>query len=173
MFALDQVYAAAMNLATGLAGAGAAWFALRKRYSTDTTEIRKDRGEWEWIQAAIAERERALQEVAEARDERTADVQTIARLEARLEAFEGRATAYGEERERQHGACEERVRSVSEELLASKLELRDQKLANSRLFLELVKHDRALAERLMLEYHLRGGPWGTPAPSQPSETAAP
>lgn len=46
-------------------------------------------------------------------------------------------------REKQFGACEERVRSLSEQVL-------DLRLANGRLQQELAKHDPAAAERLLV-----------------------
>lgn len=143
---------AATSFATACAGAVGAWLALRRRYSEDSTEIKKDRGEWQWIQSAISEREKALREVEEARDVHTEDVRSIARLEARLEAMAERLKALEEARERQIGACEERVRSLAEQVL-------DQKLANGRLFMALARVDKPEAERLLL-LHLRPGPPG-------------
>lgn len=143
---------AATSMFTAVAGAFGAWLALRRKYSEDSTEIRKDRGEWTWIQQAVSEREKALREVDEARDIHTEDVRSIARLEARLEAMVERMKALEEARERQIGACEERVRSLAEQVL-------DAKLANGRLFMALAKLDKPEAERLLL-LHLRPGPPG-------------
>lgn len=143
---------AATSMFTAVAGAFGAWLALRRKYSEDSTEIRKDRGEWTWIQQAVSEREKALREVDEARDIHTEDVRSIARLEAKLEAMVERLKALEEARERQIGACEERVRSLAEQVL-------DAKLANGRLFMALAKVDKPEAERLLLE-HLRPVPPG-------------
>lgn len=145
----DQWFTGVQTAATGVMTAAAGflggWAILRRKYSSDSTEIKKDRGEWKWIQSAISEREHALREVDEAKDIHTEDVRLIARLEAQVASME-------DARERLLGACEERVRSLAEQVL-------DQKLNNARLFGELWRLDRAVAERLLVE-HLRPVPPG-------------
>jgi hypothetical protein len=136
---------AATSFATGCAGAFGAWLALRRKYSEDTTEIKKDRGEEKWISNTVQERSDAFKEVGALRAQLTEYATKNARLEAKLEMCDEAAKGREEERHRQAGACEERVRSLSEELL-------EKNLLNGRLFIELVTLDKALAERLMLEH---------------------
>lgn len=124
---------------TAVAGAFGAWLALRRKYSEDSTEISKDRGEKKWVQQLLEEG-------------RPVDARSIGRLEAMVEAYKERIEELEAERSAKFSACEERVRSLSEQVL-------DQKLANGRLFLALSSVDPAGAERLLLE-HLRPAPPG-------------
>lgn len=153
---LQTAFTSAM---TAVAGALGAWGLLRRKYSQDTTEIRKDQGEWQWIQAALAERDRVVLAMEAARVTLTEDARTIARLEARVAFLEDRDMMYEEDRIRHLGACEERVRSLSEQVL-------DQKLNNARLFMALSKADPEAAESLLLQ-HLRPVPPNTPGNEPP------
>lgn len=74
------------SAATALAGAGASWLALRRKYSSDTTGIAKDKAESSLMATLIAERDMAMTTAREAWAQRTEDARQIARLEARLDA---------------------------------------------------------------------------------------
>jgi hypothetical protein len=102
--------------------------------------------------AANAGRDAANKVVHEVLEMRTADARTIARLEARVAAFEERAAEHDLEREKKYGACEERVRALAERVL-------DLQMANGRVFAELARANPAAAERL-LQLQIRPVPPG-------------
>lgn len=130
---------AATSFFTAVAGFFGGWAVVRRKYSSDSTEIAEDRGQKKWMQQLLEEG-------------RPVDARTIGRLEAMVEAYKERIEELESDRAAKVVACEERVRSLSEQVL-------DQKLANGRLFLALSSVDPAGAERLLLE-HLRPGPRG-------------
>jgi hypothetical protein len=133
------VQTAATSLLTAVAGFLGGWAVVRRKYSADSAEIAKDRGQVNWVQQLLEEG-------------RPADARTIGRLEATVEAYKERIADLESERAEKVGACEERVRSLSEQVL-------DAKLANGRLFAALAAIDKPAAERLLLD-HLRPGPPG-------------
>lgn len=127
------------SIATAAGGFVGGWALMRRRLSSDSTEITKDRVESRWMLSLEAAASTARE-----------DSRTIAKLEARLEDALEREKATKEHdirREQMVGACEERVRSLSEQLL-------DQKMVNGRLFMALTHADKDAAERLLQE-HLR------------------
>ena len=73
---------------TGVGGAITAVLALRRRYSQDSTAITHDKAESKLIATLMAERDFAMREAREARDQRMIDVGRIAHFEALMEAGE-------------------------------------------------------------------------------------
>ena len=74
------------SVATGIASAAAAFFALRKKYSADTTAIVEDRTEAKLLVTLMAERDAAVKAASEAWNERLKDARELARLGALLES---------------------------------------------------------------------------------------
>jgi hypothetical protein len=127
----DSFTSAVLDIAKGLAGAGLAWLALRKRYSADTTDITEDKTK-QWLittlRAEIADarvqRDKATEVAKESVDIRIADATTIATLRADLKNHE-RSSVICEERsskaEARAAAAEEHSRKQSEELLVANM----------------------------------------------------
>lgn len=138
---IETAFTAAL---TAVGGALTAWGVLRRRLSADALEIAKDRGEATWIR----------------------DMREMGRMEAKLNAAEtmiqflqDKHAEYIVGRERQFGACEERVRSLGERNL-------DLDLANKRLYAALREYNEAEADELML-LQLRPVPPGTEGNAPP------
>lgn len=131
-----------------ITGALVAWRQLAKTQNT----VAKDMSETGWIKDMRQERADALKEIGAARLEMKDLARENGMLNAQVAAYKDRLREREDGREKMIGACEERVRSLAEQVL-------DQKLANGRLFIELVRHDQPAAERL-LQLHLRPGPPG-------------
>jgi hypothetical protein len=71
-----------------IGGAAASFFALRRKYSQDTTAITRDRAESNLMVTLMTERDAAMRTAQEAWSQRTEDAKAIARFEALLEASE-------------------------------------------------------------------------------------
>lgn len=110
--------------ATAVGGALIALFAVRRKLSADNVAISEDRASTRLLATVMAERDAAMH-----------------RIDEMVSA-----------REKQFGACEERVRSLSEQVL-------DLKLALGRAMQEIARLDPAAAARL-LELQVRPGPPG-------------
>lgn len=117
---LEWLQKAAGIVGTALVGAVGAAFALRRRVAKDNSDIKRERAETR------------------------VGTDLLERLQSRADHAEERLQEFIDAREKQFGACEERVRSLSEQVL-------DLKLANGRLQQELAKHDPAAAERLLVQ----------------------
>lgn len=143
---------AATSFMTAVAGFLGGWALMRRRISADSTAITEDKAGRDLLLTLMRERQEAVAEAKELRAaDRTNAIQMV-RLEVTVEDLRERLTERDQERERQVGACEERVRSLSEQLL-------DQKMANGRLFAELARADKDAADR-MLVTQVRPGPPG-------------
>lgn len=77
---------AATSFATALGGAAAAFFALRRKYSSDSKEITEDRTEARLLVTLMAERDAAVKAASAAWEARLADARELARQGALLEA---------------------------------------------------------------------------------------
>jgi chromosome segregation ATPase len=148
----ETVDAALVQIGTGMATLAGAIFYLRRRFSSDTTEITKDKAEAKWIISVIEERSHALKAADEAKEARIVDARTIAKLEAQLEAAWEKLREFEHQREKTFGACEERVRSLAEQVL-------DLKMANGRMLKELAAVNKEAAERVLV-MQVRPGPAG-------------
>lgn len=146
------VQTAAATLGGIIGGAIGGALLVWRNVSRTQNAVAKDLGETGWIKDMRQERSDALKEIGAARLELKESARENGMLAAQVAAYRDRLKEHEEERAKQLGACEERVRSLSEQVL-------DQKLANGRLFMELVQHDKPAAERL-LQMHLRPGPPG-------------
>jgi hypothetical protein len=132
----------------GIAGGAIAGFLLAWRQLSKTQNaVAKELGETGWIKDMRQERADALKEIGAARVELKEIARENGMLHAQVAAYRERLKEHDEGREQRAGACEERVRALSEQVL-------DQKLANGRLFMALAKVDQPTAERLLLE-HMR------------------
>ena len=121
----DGFYTAATNLATGLAGAGAAWFALRRRYAKDSSEITETRLGTSLLQTFKTERDAAVKVARESLDLRLTDAVTIATQALKLETCEQRMTECQErtgKAEARAAAAEEHSRAQAEELLIAHMQ---------------------------------------------------
>lgn len=153
----DTFYSAATNLATGFAGAGLAWLALRKKVSSDTAEIRESALKSGWLERLVKENSAMDERIESLRESQLNDAKLIATKDAEAKACRERMDEAKLERDL---AVEElqQAKSRAAACDALVLELRDEaldyRLANGRLFKELAALDKDAAERLMVE-HLR------------------
>lgn len=153
---------AVTGVATAVAGAVGAWFALRRKVSNDTTDIKRAAMETGWLERLVKEREELLQRIESLRESQLNDARANARLEAECKACHERveeahverdnAAEASQEAQRRRAAAEERIVMLTDEVL-------DLKIANGRLFKELAAIDRNAAERV-LQQHLK--PEGSP-----------
>lgn len=72
----------------GMGGAAATFFALRRRYSQDSTAIARDSTESKLLATLMAERDTYMRIAKEAQEQRMIDVGRIAHFEALMEAGE-------------------------------------------------------------------------------------
>lgn len=138
-----------------IAGALLAW----RQFSKTKTANAKEGFETGWINDMRKERSEALKDVGKLTSELREESRKNGGLEAQLEGakdmvreLEERVADFLEGRDKLAASCEERVRSLSEQVL-------DGKMANGRLLIALSHADRDAAERLLHE-HLRPGPPG-------------
>lgn len=115
-------------------------FKFRRTLSRDNSDIYKDRRERTWIDDAFAQHAETRKRLQEAIDEHDKDTHTIGQLEAQL----GAAKAVEEERVRQLGSCEERIRSLSEHVLELNMTL-------DRVYIEMARLDPGVAARMSIE----------------------
>lgn len=151
----EGFYTAATNLATGLAGAGAAWFALRKRYSLDSSQIKQERSNAHagaWLNDALiaqatkaeTERDATMRAAKELLDQRMVDVERIARQEEKLANCERQAASCEDRAQRAEAraaVAEEHMRKQAEQMLVQSMNI-------DSLTTELAKHDQEAAARL-------------------------
>lgn len=156
--------AAATSVATALAGAGAAWLALRRRVSADTAEIKETSFKIGWLERLVKEREEQDARIESLRESQLNDARVIARQEAVIAAGRERINEANVDRDRvqeelrhatsRMAACEEKAILLRDEVL-------ELKLANGRLFKELASIDKDAAERLLV-LHLKPAPTAKP-----------
>lgn len=91
---IDQVLT---GVATTIAGAAAAIFALRRRYSSDSNEITKDKAESRFVVTLLAERDAAVASNKALMDQRVEDARMIAKMEAQVLAEQERTKEMREE----------------------------------------------------------------------------
>lgn len=159
------------SLVTLLAGAGATWLALRKRVSSDTTDIRKDRLELGWTERLVKERDDLLARLESMRESQLNDARLIVRLETQATTMGEQIAEMSEQNGRlqllinlhdaKMGGCEERIRALSEQSLVVAM-------YNDKLFVALAKADPEAAELLSQQR------WDVPKlaapPTSPSAT---
>jgi uncharacterized protein HemX len=135
----ESIDASLAAIAAALGTIAAGFLVVRRRLSSDATAIAREQGERTWVHQLLEEG-------------RPEDARNIGRLEATAQAYKDRLDEVQADRDRKFGACEERVRSLSEQVL-------DLKLANGRLYQALAIHDREEADRLLV-LQLRPAPPG-------------
>lgn len=156
---------AATSAMTAAAGAVGAWFALRRKVSSDASAIAEDRQRTGLIGTLREERDDYKGRWIGAMEKQLIDREEIGRLRGLLED--------GQERERmllqqelthqqKIGACDEKVRGLSEKVKVLQIEV-------MHLFSVVVQHDPAAADRII---EGRWNPKNTAGASPPPEQIA-
>lgn len=149
-------------IAGGAAGALVVW----RNYSKTRNATAKEEGELAWIRSMREDMRRTDDELATARLEvRTLHTQLgdlraengslraqVSALNERLAEARERLAELANNRERTAGQCEERVRSMNEQMMAQKLVLDEQKRANAALLVALSRVDDRAAHKILAEH---------------------
>jgi chromosome segregation ATPase len=131
------VQTAATSAATAIAGALGAWLALRKKVGTDSSELGL-------MKALQTERDTYKKEWMESFSRRLKDQEEIGRLKGLNEDLQLRANELLEQEmyhQQKIGACDEKVRGLSERIKTLQIENRD-------LFAEVARLAPEAAQRL-------------------------
>jgi hypothetical protein len=160
LFDADQWFTglqtAVTSVFTAVAGAIGAWFALRRKVSADAAAIAEDRQRTGLIGVLGQERDDYKKRWIDAMETRLKDQEEIGRLRGLLEDAQeqGRQLLQQELVHQQKvGACDEKVRALSERVKLLQIE-------NLDLFAEVARLDPRAAERLTQK---RWNPPDTPA----------
>lgn len=164
MALIDDAWLTGLQQAAGvigsiLAGAAAGALVMWRNFSKTKNAAAKDDENTGWIRDMREDMRRADLELGEARAEIRALNVVIGDLKAenggqraqcagyqeRIQEWRDRLAELAEGRERIAGQCEERMRSLGDQLL-------DQRMVNGRLFLALSQVDRQGAEKLLHEH---------------------
>lgn len=121
-------------------GLGGALLKTRRTIVQDNSDIFKSKAERTWIDTAFEQHAETRARLQAALDEHDHDTHTIGQLEAQL----GAAKALEEERMRQVGACEERIRSLAEHVL-------ELNMTFDKVYAELARLNPDAAARLSIE----------------------
>lgn len=132
------------GLGTAVAGAGAAFIALRKGWFSDSAMIDLLKTLQAERDLAKTERDAAIKVAKDAQNLRYEDAVTIATLEADSHACQERA-AKCEDHARE---CQQRVRDTEERLVKQSEKLLTARMRATLFYEELAKRDLAAAERL-------------------------
>lgn len=128
---------AATSVGTAIAGAVGAWLALRKKVGSDTSELGL-------MKALQTERDTYKTEWMGSFAQRLKDQEEIGRLKGLNEDLQLRSNELLEQEmyhQQKIGACDEKVRALSERIKTQQIENRD-------LFAEVARLDPAAAKRL-------------------------
>jgi predicted RNase H-like nuclease (RuvC/YqgF family) len=118
-----------------------------RAYAKTRKDAEMAKGEWKWMEERSEMLRQTMKENAELRIALRDEERLRVRAETQLEVAKERLQDEAADLAKQIGACDERIRSLSEQVL-------DQKMANSRLLLALHDANPAEAQKL-LESHLR------------------
>lgn len=135
-----------------IAGAMAGALLVWRNFSKTRSAVAMEGNNAGWVTDIRTERSEALKSVGELTAELRQESRKNGRLEAELAGardmvreLQERITEYMDGRDKLASACEERNRSLAEQLL-------DQKMANGRLLIALSAADKDAAERLLQEH---------------------
>ena len=149
---LEGIQNAVVDVAKVLAGAGAAWLALRKRIGTDSSELGL-------LSALRTERDTYKTEWMESFRQRLKDQEEIGRLKGLTEDLQLRANELLEQEmyhQQKIGSCDEKVRGLAERVALLNIE-------NREMFAEIARLDPVMAERISQKR------WNPPSATAPEQ----
>lgn len=157
MSILDQwftgIQTAATSVATAIVGAVGAWFALRKRVSTDSADIKRTHLEMGWLERLVKKSEDDDKRIESLRESQLNDTRQIAKKEAEAEACRERMQEMRVERDlamQDMVKAREDVAALKEHIVVLDGQILMARVANVRLFAALPDGLRQeLAEHLL------------------------
>lgn len=150
---------AVTSLLTALGSAGLTWLAVRRKVSSDATAIAEDKQRSGLIDTLREERDDYKKRWIEIMDSRLADQETIGRLKGLNEDLQLRGNELLEQEmyhQQKIGACDEKVRGLSERIKTLQIE-------NMDLFAEVARLDPVAADRLTQKR------WNPPSATGPEQ----